>query len=265
MRNVGIARLKVVQKDQMSIVCEQYGKAPLQLHQPVYLQKKPYPTVFLKTPSSGLLDGDSHILDVVVEENASLTLKTQAACLIYPGQSIQEIRIRLNENSSLQFLPHPLIFARSAHLIQKIRIDMQETSKLLFGESWRAGRIAMSEKWQFDCFDNTVEIFVGQRLAFKERFNLLPQVNDPKHDLRFGKYTAFDTIFEFDKVLPMIDGTDHTRSPLEELSGQLCSNPATARTFEQTSIKQQDQMSQPNERLVWCMSRQNYKISRVLG
>lgn len=197
MLNLGIARLEVEQRGEKSVVVEQFGKAPLQVHRPLYLDGQSYPTVFLRTPSSGLLGGDSHVLDVMVKPNAVLELRTQAACLIYPGVSSSQTTIRLHENSKLIFLPHPLILAADAQFTQNIRIEMTESSSLVFLESWSAGRLAMGETWQFASFNNTVEIYTDTQLVFREHWQLKPRQSDPEQSLVCGSYKLFETLYRF--------------------------------------------------------------------
>ena len=60
-----------------SVVTEQYSQAPLQLHRPLYLDAEIYPTVFLKTPSAGLLGGDKHSLSVHALENSTIKILNQ--------------------------------------------------------------------------------------------------------------------------------------------------------------------------------------------
>lgn len=211
MPNYGNARLTVALKEQRSVVIEQFGKAPLQLHRPLYLDTNSYPTVFLRTPSYGLLDGDIHELLVQVEANAQLELRTQGATLVYPGSSEQIIRIRVDAGGSFRFMPHPLILAADAVLKQRILIELAEDSILTFNESWICGRIAMGEKWQFTEFDNQVEVYRAGHLVYREAFVIQPSRDSLTHPAICGEFTGFETVFDFNEVqstIPVLGDTD---------------------------------------------------------
>jgi urease accessory protein len=196
MPNYGTARLTVAVKEKRSVVIEQFGQAPLQLHRPLYLDANSFPTVFLRTPSYGLLDGDIHELFVQVEEGAQLELRTQGATLVYPGASEQKINIRIGSGGRVRFLPHPLILAAQASLKQRITIELADESELVFKESWVCGRIAMGERWQFNGFDNLVEILRQGQSIFRESFVIQPQRDNLTHPAICGAYTGFETKFD---------------------------------------------------------------------
>ncbi|HEY9793060.1 MAG TPA: urease accessory protein UreD [Candidatus Obscuribacterales bacterium] len=191
MPNIGIASLNVAVRAGRSVVTQQFGKAPLQVHKPLYLESADHPTVFLKTPSSGLLEGDEHRLRIKVERNATLEIRTQACTLVYPGASRQKIDIVLEDGASLIFEPHPLILARGAKFTQTIAIALAGDCHLLFSESWCAGRIAMNERWKFDSFENTVLIRSNQELIYREHWILHPKLGSVDHPFICGEFTHF--------------------------------------------------------------------------
>ena len=198
MVNRGIARLTVAVQGGRTVVVDRYSQAPLQIHRPLYLEDNNFPTVFLRSPSSGLLDGDIHDLDVEVADYATLELRTQGAMLVYPGVSEQHLRITIGKGSSLQFLPHPLILAQGAELSQSIRIRMACDSRLLFQEWWISGRLAMGEAWQFRKFSNSIEIFEDDKLRFLERWSIDPSKDNLTSPIICGGEKSFKTVFAFD-------------------------------------------------------------------
>jgi len=197
--NLGLATLRVAQRYGRSVVVEQYSQAPLQLHRPLYLRDDAYPTVYLRTPSAGLLDGDEHQLTVFVDDGSSLELRTQAATLVYPGVSRQTIDIRLAENAQLIFKPHPLILAKGANLTQRVRINLNASAKIQYIDSWVAGRLAMGECWEFESFANRLEIFVENILVFRENWIISPADMPLTHPLLCASNTKFASLFCFGK------------------------------------------------------------------
>jgi urease accessory protein len=194
MPNIGIAELDVVRDGERSIVARQFGRSPLQVHRPLYLDGAAHPTVYLRSPSSGLLDGDEHRINVAVSSGACLELRTQAACVVYPGASQQTLTVNVADNGKFVFRPHPFILHKGARLQQRVRINLSETSQLIFSDSWCAGRLAMEEAWQFDEFDNTVEIFLERKLIYRDRYQIRPSETNPTHRFICDDYRVFETL-----------------------------------------------------------------------
>ena len=195
--NYGRAALRVELRSGRSVVVEQYSQAPLQLHRPLYLAKSDYPTVYLRSPSAGYLDGDEHHLAVHLESGSRLELRTQAASLVYPGRSRQVIAISVAAGGQLSFQPHPLILAAGANFHQLVRIDLSGDARLSFQDSWSAGRVAMGEKWCFDRFENSIEILIDGVLVCRERQSIDPQSLDVMNTVIGGRFTTFRTGYIF--------------------------------------------------------------------
>jgi urease accessory protein len=197
MLNLGIAKLSVDFRGNISVVTHQYGQAPLQLHRPLYLEEHDYPTVYLRTPSAGLLGGDVHDLEVRVGKNSTLELCTQASTLIYPGKSQQTIKISVDEGGKLIYLPHSMILAAEAHFTQRVHIELAKGSLLQYRDIWSAGRIAMKEKWQFQYFSNLIEIVVEGQLVYREHWHLEPKKMSLTNPVLCGEHTEFTNIYHF--------------------------------------------------------------------
>jgi urease accessory protein len=197
MLNLGIAKLSVDFRGNISVVTHQYGQAPLQLHRPLYLEEHDYPTVYLRTPSAGLLGGDVHDLEVRVGKNSTLELCTQASTLIYPGKSQQTIKISVEEGGKLIYLPHSMILAAEAHFTQRVHIELAKGSFLQYRDIWSAGRIAMKEKWQFQYFSNLIEIVVEGQLVYREHWHLEPKKMSLTNPVLCGEHTEFTNIYHF--------------------------------------------------------------------
>jgi urease accessory protein len=226
MPNVGIAKLSVNCRDNISVVTHQYGQAPLQLHRPLYLEDHTYPTVYIRTPSAGLLGGDIHDLEVHIGRNSTLELRTQASTLIYPGKSQQTIRINVEEGGKLVYLPHSLILASGAHFTQKVHINLAKDSFLHYRDIWSAGRIAMKEKWQFQYFSNLIEIYVEDKLIYREHWHLEPKKVSLTHPVLCGEHTEFSNIYHFGpwdfEHLAIDIPAEKTSWCLSKPQGQIC-------------------------------------------
>lgn len=197
--NLGIAKLRVESNGKASVVCDQYSQVPLQLHRPLYLGGADFPTVYLKSPSAGLLEGDEHRIDVSIAAHGRLEMRTQAATLVYPGSSLVHIDIKVGDEARLTYLPHVVILGKGAKLAQRVRIEVEPTSRLDFCDTWCAGRIAMQESWEFLEFDYLLEIICAGKLLYREHWILSPETKAPTHPLICGEFTHFDSHYRFCK------------------------------------------------------------------
>ncbi|MCA9802466.1 MAG: urease accessory protein UreD [Cyanobacteria bacterium HKST-UBA02] len=202
MLNHGIARLRTDFRplENRSVVSYQFGKAPLQVHRPLYLNRSCHPTIFLRSPSAGLLDGDIHEIEIDVADGATLEVRTQAACLVYTGASRQEVLIKLGHGSKLCFCPQPFILTGGASFTQRLKVDMHESSGLLLKESWSAGRIAMGECWQFEQMDSSIQIDISGKMAYRDRWHLSPGAEPADDALVAGSYNAYESLYLFGKA-----------------------------------------------------------------
>jgi urease accessory protein len=197
MVNLGIARLEVERNGRSSIVRDQYSQVPLQLHRPLYLDDADFPTVYLKSPSSGLLEGDEHKIDVSIGDNGRLELRTQAATLVYPGSSLVTVNIKVAAGGRLTYLPHVVILSSGSRLTQRVNIEVEPTSRIDYCDTWCAGRIAMNESWQFLQYDYLLEVSCAGQLIYRERWNLVPGATDTTHPLLCGDFTHFASHYRF--------------------------------------------------------------------
>ena len=180
--------------------CTTVQSGPLQIHRPLYLQVGAPPVVYLKTPSSGLLDGDEHQISLDIAAGSSLELRTQACMLVYPGTSRQLIEIRVGDGGKLVFHPHLMIMGAGSDLVQSVKIDLAEGASLDYCEQWCAGRIAMGEKWRFHKFDYRIHILSMGKLIYRERWCIKPAEHPLEHPLICGGFTHFRSRYQFGDV-----------------------------------------------------------------
>ena len=197
MPNLGLARLSVSSEGTLSTVVDQFSQTPLQLHRPLYLEGASYPTVYIKTPSSGLLGGDEHKIDINVDCGAQLELRTQAATLAYPGRSLLQINLSLADSAKLVFMPHPIILGANSSLCQKVRINLGKDATLNFADTWCAGRVGMQELWQFTAYEYLLEIFQEDTLAYREQWRIAPGEVPLEHPILCSDYTHFASLYQF--------------------------------------------------------------------
>ncbi len=260
--------MTVVQLDGRSIVTQQYSQAPLQLHRPLYLDGEDFPTVYLKTPSAGLLGGDKHQFKLYAGRGSTIKILNQSATLVYPGASAQEIEIYIESGATVFFEPCPLIFAKGAIFQQNVNVTMQEGSRLRYIDEWSAGRIAMNECWQFERFDNMIEIWFAGALKYRERFVLEPLKNKPDHNLICRHYSRFKSLYQIGSW----DQSESDSAPAIKIDGEGGEKEGTQKeniehdVFAGAMQKSESSLHSADQNyLSWRLERPNATIDRILS
>jgi urease accessory protein len=177
-------RLKCGSNDR-SIISHEYTGHPLRLS-PIFRlddanSLRAY--LYIINSSPGLLAGDNLSISLQLEANTSLYLTDQAATKVHPmpqedAKAVTNYQIEVGENSTLEFIPEPLIFYQDATLEQTIKIKLHSTARLFLSEIILPGRLARGEFYQFRYYFNRLQInsSVGE-LWFKEAMCLEGKLN----------------------------------------------------------------------------------------
>ncbi|HHB83036.1 MAG TPA: urease accessory protein, partial [Devosia sp.] len=106
------------------------------------------PQAVLVNTAGGLTGGDRLGLDCSLGAGASLCVTSQTAERVYRscgGEAQVTNRLRLGEDSSLEWLPQETILFDQSRLRRLLEVHMEENSRLLALESFVLGRRAMGE------------------------------------------------------------------------------------------------------------------------
>ncbi len=155
----GRAELTLRCRLEQTIVDHQYSQAPLQWLGPLGSQGS-RPLFYLRNPNGGLLDGDDHQITLSLGTETSLEIRSQGATRVHPGEAQQITQITLEADSTLIWIPHPLIPGANSRFQQQVIVEMDPTARLAYGEVWTAGRIGMGECWQFQRLTNELQVWL---------------------------------------------------------------------------------------------------------
>ncbi|HWC29566.1 MAG TPA: urease accessory protein UreD [Dehalococcoidia bacterium] len=147
-------------------------RAPLELRGP--FGGGALPGYYLRNTTAGILDGDCLDVVVTVESGAAVQVSATSATKVYAGASSLDVRLRVEPGALLVWGPQTTILhAASAH---------RQTTRLEVG--WRAviaevlvmGRLARGERYQFERFDNRLEVRRPESCepAYRESYSLTP-------------------------------------------------------------------------------------------
>lgn len=169
--NSGQASLKTERIRGQTVVTHQYSHAPLQWLGPLQ-PTSPRPIFYLRNPNGGLLQGDSHRIQLHLSPQTHLEIRSQSATRLHPGDSSQTVEIELAEDSSLIWINHPIIPGSGTRFQQQVRIRIRDSARLAYGEIWTSGRIGMGESWQFEHLVNHLQVWSQDQLHLMERMQL---------------------------------------------------------------------------------------------
>lgn len=179
----------------------------LKTRSPILIQKALYNDpikpnkahIYLMSSAGGMLQGDVLKINIVARKNTETYITTQAATKIYKSEnhiSNQHVKIVVEKDSFLEYLPKQIIPHKHAKFVQNVDIKTDISSILIFSEIISAGRIAYGEKFDFDsvklrlnCTDN------HNNLIFSESVNLEPVNKKIKFNSLFGNQNFYSTLY----------------------------------------------------------------------
>jgi urease accessory protein len=146
--------------------------------------------LMIMSSSPGVLDEDEYQLQVDLSAGSFLRLETQSYQRLFKMKSTasQKMEVRMQEGSSLIYLPHPVVPHEDSNFVCRNRVFMSNHCDLTWGEVLTCGRKLNGESFSFSSFHNITEIFLDGRLIVKENLMIQPSVVDP---LSIGQLEGF--------------------------------------------------------------------------
>jgi urease accessory protein UreH len=138
------------------------------------------PHIILMHCTAGLFGGDDVECSIRVERGASVRITQQSATRIHPSagrEARQRNRIVVESGANLQFYLEPIIPFADSSLNQVNTIDLHADARLAYWEGFMTGRVGRGERWQFQRFTSETRLSIDGKLAYLDRFDLLPEEN----------------------------------------------------------------------------------------
>lgn len=173
---VGGARIELVQVAGTTRLGAGYQQIPIRFMPPFEVDGEPAPLLYLINLTAGLLDGDSHLLQLVARAGTCAVVTGQSATRVHPAVSsfaTQQWALNVEDDSCLVVLPGPTIPYRGCRYYQRGRVDLAPRARLLWGDIWLAGRYErgdLSERFQFERIVQDFEVRRAGRLVYRDRF-----------------------------------------------------------------------------------------------
>jgi urease accessory protein len=130
----------------------------------------------LMSSSPGILDTDEYRIKIELESGCALRLYTQAYQRLFnmKGSARQSVDFNMGKNSSLYFIPHPVVPHADSNYSARNRIYLSDNCCLIFGEILTCGRKKNGELFKFSRFHNLTEIFLNNKLVMRENLLIEP-------------------------------------------------------------------------------------------
>lgn len=134
---MGRLELGVSLRHGRSVASHQFHQGALRVLRPHYLDDSGQVCYVVVNPGGAYLGADLFLIDVEVEDSASLLLTTQSATKVYrtPGSfAEQRMTVRLGEGARLELMPDQLIAYREASYRQRTSVTLRPSSSLVMAE-----------------------------------------------------------------------------------------------------------------------------------
>ena len=133
--------------------------------------------LMLMSSSPGILDGDNYEIKIELAEQSFLQLHTQSYQRLFTMKNgaTQHFEAHLAPQSSLIYLPHPLVPHESAHFTTRNDIYLSPQCTLIWGEILTCGRKLNGEVFKFTKLHSLTNIYLNNRLMIKENLFLEPR------------------------------------------------------------------------------------------
>lgn len=117
--------------------------------------------LMMMSVSPGILDGDNYHIDVHVSKGAKVELETQSYQRLFKmdGHATQDMNVTMDPDTSFVFIPHPVVPHLRSSFINKTKVKLHSSSIFIISEIITCGRKLSGELFQYEKFQNLLEVF----------------------------------------------------------------------------------------------------------
>lgn len=138
--------------------------------------------LMIMNSSPGILEGDNYEILIELDKGSCLHLHSQAYLRLFQmkTEAIQHSVIRLADNCSFTYIPHPCVPHKHSSFKSGNKIYLSANCNLIWGEVLTCGRKLNGEVFLFSRYHTITEIYKEDKLIIKENLLLQPSRVDPK-------------------------------------------------------------------------------------
>jgi urease accessory protein len=171
----GSLNLEYGLRDDATVVLSSKNQAPLKVQRPFYPEGNEVCHSVILHTAGGVVGGDRLSIDLHLQPKTHALITTAAASKIYRSKEIlarQNIKIKIEENACLEWLPQPLILFDAANYRQDLIVELAPNSSWLSWEIIRFGRTARGERFLGGKWRSHTEIWRENRPLWIDRQGL---------------------------------------------------------------------------------------------
>jgi urease accessory protein len=185
----GEVRLSFVRQGPRTALKDCYCRSPLRVSRPLVAKDGVQARVLLLTSGGGLLDGDDLRIEVRCGVGACARVGTVGATRLLPAdiECRQTVALWLESDSSLTYMPEPLIPCAGARYAQRTIAHVEPGATMAIGEIIGPGRLGSGECFAYRQVSLGTRVFRAGRLVLVERLQLEP--GRGQMDILLGGYT----------------------------------------------------------------------------
>ncbi|AQW84109.1 urease accessory protein UreD [Campylobacter pinnipediorum subsp. pinnipediorum] len=161
----------------VSDIKNMYMTPPLRVMRPFF--EDDFTEVMIMSSSPGLLEGDSQKYDFNAKDNTNVKIISQSYEKIHPmnenESAKRDTKISVGKNSTLICSFLPTIMFKDSRFLSNTKIKLEDdSSKLVFAESFVAGRLGKNESFLFREFKSSIEAKIDDELIYFENSKIEP-------------------------------------------------------------------------------------------
>ncbi|OLS40533.1 urease accessory protein UreD [Bacillus sp. MRMR6] len=202
----GYIRLAGARKQKKTYLKESYSEGAFKITRPVYLTQTGEAYFYIMSPGGGYINGDSYIIEVLLEENAEAVVTTQSSTKIYKTRSnpaFQQMNIHLKSGSILEYLPDPVIAYQDSCFKQSTVVRMEKGAALIFADIFTPGWAPDGSLFSYDLLQSKMEVYMEDTLVLFDHLKLKPDEDILGIGYMEG-YTHFGTMIVIDERINQI-------------------------------------------------------------
>lgn len=196
MERTGTLYIQAAKRGEQTVVTDCLFEGAFKVARPVYLERS-YPTIYCIHVGGGYVDGDIYETHISLEEQARLTVTTQASTKVYktPRRPVQQLtKIFLKKDSILEFLPDPLIAYEKSRFIQETTIHMEKGATLLYSDIITPGWSPGGAPFQYEWVRSKLKVYEDGMLQIYDHLFLQPDQQNMASIMQMEGYTHFGSL-----------------------------------------------------------------------
>lgn len=169
---LGRLELEFERRAAMTVLRRNRHTGPLRLQRPLYPEDQSVCHAYVLHPPGGVVGGDRLEIDATADAGAGVLITTPGATKFYRSNgvtAVQESRLEIDENGSMEWMPQESIFYPGADASLATRVALEDNAGFIGWDILCIGLPACGRTFGAGRLKTTLEVRRKGRLLFKDR------------------------------------------------------------------------------------------------